>query len=189
MNQKEGIVLTGFMGSGKSAVGRILANRLSRSFIDLDHLIEKHEKMSISNIFAEHGEACFRKLELEYLQKVIVADSCVIALGGGALQQQEVMNLVQHHAILIYLKVPEETLLNRLKKDKKRPMLHDSQGHLLDETGLRNKIRSLIRKREPCYQKADITVSVKPHWMIHETANEIARSLHHHAPTAFPEND
>lgn len=182
MNQKQAIVLTGFMGSGKSAVGRMIARRLDRPFYDLDKVIEEGEDRVIAEIFRTDGEARFRKLELAYLKKVLNNRPMVLALGGGALQQEAVLQLVRDNGLTIFLDVPEQTLVQRLKKDKKRPLLRDSEGNLHGDDELEEKIRNLLQKRMPLYRTADITIRVSPRWTVFETTDMLIRKLNEYAP-------
>jgi len=126
------IVLVGYMGSGKTTVGRIVANHLNIKFLDLDDYIEEGEAMSIPTIFETKGEIYFRKKEIEYLQKVFSnEDSFVLSLGGGTPcfgKNMEIIN--EQTANSFYLNVDINELTNRLKKEKShRPMI----SHLEDE--------------------------------------------------------
>ncbi len=126
------IVLVGYMGSGKSTVGRIVANHLNINFLDLDDYIEENENMSIASIFDTKGEIYFRKKEIEYLNKIFSTDdSFVLSLGGGTPCFGDNMRLVNDKtANSFYLNVGINELTNRLLKEKNhRPMI----SHLQDE--------------------------------------------------------
>ena len=126
------IVLVGYMGSGKTTVGRIVANHLNVNFLDLDTFIEEGEKMSVSAIFKEKGEIYFRKKEIEYLEKVFsIEDSFVLSLGGGTPCFGKNMELINEKtANSFYLNVGINELTDRLKKEKNhRPMI----SHLEDD--------------------------------------------------------
>ena len=104
VQKKRIIYLTGFMGSGKSTIGPILANTLGYRFIDLDSYIEKLVSKTVSRIFAEQGEPAFRLLETEAVQSLTREQDMIISLGGGTLATGENLRLVKEHGILIYLK-------------------------------------------------------------------------------------
>lgn len=188
MKKKNTIVLTGFMGSGKSTIGKMLATRFGGSFRDLDQEIEKGEGEKIYRIFQKKGEEHFRALERLYFSECISKKPLVLAVGGGAIQQTEIFEYVKNHTILVYLKVPEETLYTRLKKDKERPLLRDEDGLLLDDKKLQEKIRKLLSFREQTYFLADVILTVKPGWTKQETTNHLATLLSEYAPAATPPN-
>ncbi|MDF4204953.1 shikimate kinase [Maribacter sp. SA7] len=126
------IVLVGYMGSGKSTVGRIVANHLNINFLDLDDYIEEAEAMSIASIFETKGEIYFRKKEIEYLNKIFSnEDSFVLSLGGGTpCFGKNMEHINENTANSFYLNVGIHELTNRLKKEKShRPMI----SHLEDE--------------------------------------------------------
>jgi shikimate kinase len=187
MDAKNVIVLTGFMGSGKSRIGQGLAGRLGLPFHDLDAVIEQQEQKSISEIFKSKGEKYFRGMELECFRNLVEQAPAVVALGGGAIQQEGIRVLLRKHALTVYLDVPMETLFLRLKKDKKRPLLRDGDGNLLDDDRLRSRISELLTKREPLYRTADLTVSVHPQWSRNRSTIEVIRQLKKHAPTSLTE--
>ena len=189
MKKKNTIVLTGFMGSGKSTIGKILASRLGGSFRDLDHEIEMKEGEKISHIFQKLGENHFRALERHHFFECISSRPLVLAVGGGAIQQTEILEFVKNHTLMVYLNVPEETLFMRLKKDKERPLLRDKFGILLDDEKLREKIRELLMLREQTYLLADVTLAVRPNWSKLETANHLANLLSEYASAATPPNN
>jgi shikimate kinase len=145
------IYLTGFMGSGKSSVGPKLAAVLGLDFVDLDVEIEKGTGRSIPIIFAQEGEAAFRKLEAEALAS-IPAGGSVVALGGGALMNQASLAAVLGAGTLIYLKASAGTLKARLDKEQAgRPVL-EGKSDLLET------IRELMDSRGPVYEKAHHTI-------------------------------
>ncbi|TVQ71454.1 MAG: shikimate kinase [Balneolaceae bacterium] len=185
MEARNLIVLTGFMGSGKSRIGQELADRLELPFFDLDKVIEKEEKLKIPDIFRTKGEEYFRMAERSCFRTMPGHGPAVLALGGGAIQQKEIRDLLKQQALTIFLDVPVETLFQRLKKDKKRPLLQDSQGKLLSDELLRKRISELLSKRKIHYLQADIRVPVQPHWSRQQTINELIRLLREYAPASL----
>ena len=118
------IVLSGFMGSGKTTVGRRLAAALDMQFVDMDLYIEKKTGMTVKEIFAEYGELHFRALETETVKELAQSNHFVIATGGGTLMQpQNVEGFHQGGGTIYYLDVPLAALQERLKNDKRRPLL------------------------------------------------------------------
>ncbi len=144
------IALTGFMGTGKSAVGRYLAKRLGYSYIDVDHEIERSKGMRITDIFKTYGEEAFRDMESETIAKVVRHTNAVISTGGGAVMRQENLDRLRERCIIVCLKASPETILSRVKNNKDRP--------LLDTADPMTRIKELLRQREPYYQRADITI-------------------------------
>lgn len=140
------MILTGFMGSGKTTVGRRVAELLDREFIDLDHYIVESEGRTIPSIFDSEGEAGFREIEKESLKNVIGSTDAVISTGGGIITYEESRALLkdnEHHTVY-YLSAPFELLYERIKDDENRPML--KQGY---ET-----VRALYESRTPLYEAA-----------------------------------
>lgn len=150
--KSENIVLGGFMGSGKSSVGRRLAAALNMKFIDLDRYIEKKAGKTVSQIFAESGEAYFRALETETVRELSMEKQCVIAVGGGTLMREE--NIEEFHkgsCAIYYLDVPLRALQERLKNDKRRPLLQVENRSAV--------IEKLLNERRPRYLAgADVVV-------------------------------
>ena len=146
------ISLTGFMGCGKSSVGRRLSELLCCSFMDLDDVLVEREGKNIPEIFATEGETAFRHMELKALEHIINIDGIVLALGGGTVMTEECADLVKEKTLCIYLKASVETLLERLDgKAAGRPMLADAD--------LRTRIETLMEKRSSTYEKtAHITI-------------------------------
>jgi shikimate kinase len=151
------IFLIGFMGSGKSTIGPILANTMGYSFVDLDAAIELREGKKINEIFSEHGEQFFRSIERTLLEEIASsADKTIISLGGGTIANDDALRYVKATGIVVYLKITEEQIYKRLHTKGDRPMLRDDNGNLLNGEPLMAKIRSLLDKRTPYYDQADI---------------------------------
>src|SRR5690606_2687706 len=118
------VIFIGVMGSGKTTVGRLVAERTGRGFIDLDEMIEKSAGRQIVEIFDDVGEDGFRVLELEVLREVSSATHAVIATGGGIVIRPENREILQRLGIVVWLDAPPEELLKRIGDDASRPMLH-----------------------------------------------------------------
>lgn len=140
------IVLIGFMGTGKSAVGKILAKRLKRDWLDVDQVIEDTEKRKISDIFEKDGEAHFRRLEKETIQKVTGRSNLVITTGGGAVLDADNRAALKKNGFLITLSATPETIFQRVRHARHRPLLKGD---------LRAEIQRLMAEREPFYRESD----------------------------------
>jgi shikimate kinase len=144
------VYLTGFMGAGKSAVGRALARLLGRPFLDTDALIERRAGRSVAQIFAAGGEPAFRRLERQAVARAARRRGIVCALGGGALLHPPSRRLVASSGLLVALTCSERELWRRLKPTLAlRPLL----------SGGRPALRRLLRARRGAYARADISVS------------------------------
>ena len=154
------IYLTGFMGSGKSTIGRILANVLGYRFMDLDEEITLREGRFIGEIFRVEGEAYFRELERRILEETYTEERAVVATGGGTLARPENMRRTLKEGTVVYLMLQEEDLVHRLKRLRSRPLLLDASGKPLPPDTLRRRIAQLLREREPVYRLAQVHVPV-----------------------------
>lgn len=151
------IFLIGYMGSGKSVIGRKLAHKLHYEFIDLDEYIEKKYNQTISEIFAKQGEQKFRELENKYLKELITKSNAVIATGGGTPCFYDNMKLLNKHGITIYLKATPEFLFKRLKKSpQKRPLLEKN-----NKKELLGFIKNSLKEREKYYLKAKYVIDAE----------------------------
>lgn len=157
-DRSERIFIAGFMGSGKSTIGPLLASALGRRFIDLDAVIEKKEGMSIPRIFTEKGEPAFRDMERRELLIIAGQRGVVVATGGGALTDEGSLAIVQRSGVLVYLEVSVDVLVERLRGMSGRPMIAAEDGTLLPGGKLRERVTSLLRSRENAYRLADIIV-------------------------------
>ena len=143
---EKNIVLIGFMGTGKSSVGKILAKRLNRIWVDIDLRIEESQKRKIADIFEKEGEAHFRQLEKEMVQEVSVGTGLVITTGGGVVMDPGNMEALSKTGLVIALAAKPETIFQRVKDSRHRPLLKG--GDLMEE------IRRLLSLRQPYYEKA-----------------------------------
>ncbi|MEW5954038.1 MAG: shikimate kinase [Bacillota bacterium] len=148
---EQNLVLIGFMGTGKTVVGRRLALRLGRRFIDTDAVIEEITGLTIPRIFARYGVVRFRAEEALLVQKLAREKNLVIATGGGTVLNPENIRLLHERGILIGLTAPVEILYQRLRNKKNRPLLR--RGNFEE------KINSLLAEREGAYSMAEYTVN------------------------------
>ena len=148
------IILIGFMGAGKTTVGNVVAERLNQPLFDTDQLIEQQTGMSISKIFEDYGENEFRRLETKILKGNLSANKdWVLSVGGGLPLKEENRGLLQKMGIVVYLRVQPDTVLQRLKGDKTRPLLQGGD--------VKQKVESLLRQRGTIYEEgADIVIDV-----------------------------
>lgn len=144
------IVLTGFMGAGKTEVGRELARILGWKVIDVDDEIVKAQGVPINEIFGKRGEPAFRDIETEMIRKVSGKRNVIISTGGGAVLRQENMEILREHGVIVCLWADPETVLRRTKGNNERPLLQV-------EDPLK-KITELLEFRRPFYEKADIMI-------------------------------
>lgn len=149
------IIMIGFMGSGKTTIGKKLARRLELEFIDTDDMIEEQTGQEITDIFAQKGEAYFRKLETDALRQLLQKEKrCVIAVGGGLPMQPENQPLLRELGTVVFLEADTDTLVLRLRNDTKRPKLQGGD--------LRERIETLMAQREETYIKtANLRVSTE----------------------------
>ncbi len=117
------IILCGFMGSGKSTVGKVFSSKLGRKFVDLDNFIEEKAGQKISEIFSNHGEDYFRKLESDALKEVLSCDKkIVLSLGGGTIVSKINQDIIKNNGILFFIDTPFEICYSRISGDKSRPI-------------------------------------------------------------------
>jgi len=149
---KTNIALIGFMGAGKTAAGRLLAEKLGKKLVELDSLIELKAGKSIPDIFHKDGEAAFRQLEIEVTREVAGNMNQIIACGGGVVLNQINIDRLKEGAVVVYLTASPEVVLQRVSDDSSvRPLLENSNKELA--------IRELLKFRQPLYeQAADIEI-------------------------------
>lgn len=147
------IVLTGFMGTGKSTVGRLLARRLGFAFLDLDELIERETGMAIREIFSNYGEARFRELESEAIKRLAsggLGDKLVVSTGGGAVVREENRSFLKGWGTLVCLNASNEEILRRVGNRPDRPLLAGPDRE--------EKMTRLLRERQDAYRDCDLEI-------------------------------
>jgi shikimate kinase len=176
---RRSVVLVGMMGVGKSSIGRRLATRLGIPFVDADSEIEKAAGMSISDIFARHGEVAFRNGEARVIARLLETGPQVLATGGGAFMNEGTRAAVKAKGVSVWLAAEFEVLMRRIAKRKnERPMLQtDDPAQTL---------RQLLAQRDPVYALADLTVQSReePHEAI---VGEIVAALAGFLNVALPQ--
>ena len=167
INNKLNISLCGMMGSGKSVIGKTLANKLNYNFIDVDKMIEIDAKKTIKTIFEEDGEEYFRQLEEKITINILENKETVISLGGGAIVNQSIRNSIKKNSYNIYLNVDVDILIYRLQNSKTRPLIY--------KKNLKKELNNLISIREKFYLKADLIVKNEKN--IIETTEKIIKKI------------
>tara|TARA_B100000767_G_scaffold120676_1_gene114963 strand:+ start:186 stop:698 length:513 start_codon:yes stop_codon:yes gene_type:complete len=163
MNSNKNIVFLGMMGSGKSSIGNLVSKKLNIPFIDIDFLIEKYAGMSISKIFEDNGEDYFRNLEEKITLKSLKNKKNIISLGGGGFINDKIRKDILSNHFSFWLDWEESILLDRIRKNKKRPLAFKST----DE-----EIKVIIKKRIKTYSKAQFKVNCNK-----LTKNEIVKKI------------
>ena len=169
-NMKDNIALIGFMGSGKTTIGKLLAKTMEMKFVDIDKIIEATEKKSINDIFKEKGQIYFRDLEREIILQESSRNNCVIATGGGSILDNENVKSLQETSFIVFLDASVECLYLRLKDNTTRPILNDAE----DKKQL---IEELLEKRKFLYQiSANFIIHIDENTSIYETVDKIKES-------------
>lgn len=151
MRHPVNLALIGFMGTGKTSVGHLVAELLHYAYVDTDEMIESSTGRSISDIFARDGEPAFRALESAVVQELGSRTKTVISTGGGLPTIQKNLELLKTHSVVICLWASPEKIWERVKNQAHRPLLHDPEPQ--------KKIRSLLAAREPFYKQADVLIN------------------------------
>jgi shikimate kinase len=152
-DSKPNIVLIGFMGAGKTSIGKILARKLNLELLETDELIQEKAGMSISQIFETAGEITFRELEIEAVKEISQKEHFVIASGGGIVLNSINIERLRQRAIIVYLYASEGEIVNRIKQDKNpRP--------LISEKNAETDVKELMKLRGPLYRRsADLIIN------------------------------
>ena len=145
MESKENIVFLGMMGSGKSIIGLLISKKLNLQFYDIDQLIEKELKMSITDIFEKKGEKFFREFEEKITLKVLKKKETVVSLGGGAFMNKKIRDEILNNHCSFWLKLNNQNLILRIKNNPKRPLAYKAT---------KQELENLINKRSFFYSKA-----------------------------------
>tara|TARA_Y100001936_G_C16046187_1_gene654779 strand:- start:1000 stop:1509 length:510 start_codon:yes stop_codon:yes gene_type:complete len=150
---KKNLVLIGMMGVGKSTIGRLLSKKLDIPFEDLDRSIEKMQNLKISEIFRSKGEAYFRKIEEKECLKIIKKKGRIIALGGGTFMNERIRKNIMNKSLTVWLNLPPDEIFNRIKKNKKRPLLANAKS--------KKDVEKIYLKRKKIYSLADFELNCK----------------------------
>ena len=163
------LALIGFMGTGKSSVGRLVAEQLRFEFLDTDELIEAHANKSITEIFAQNGEPAFRKLEHQLVADLATRTHTVIATGGGLPVNPANLESLKQHALVICLWASPEKIYERVHAQTHRPLLREPDPQ--------TKIRTLLAARAPAYRQADVLLNSECRSM-REVAQQVVNQFH-----------
>tara|TARA_B100000963_G_scaffold277477_1_gene245856 strand:+ start:239 stop:763 length:525 start_codon:yes stop_codon:yes gene_type:complete len=163
MKSSKNIVFVGMMGSGKSTIGLLLSKKLKKSFFDVDTYIEKELGKKISILFKEKGEKFFREYEEKITLKILEKKNIIIAMGGGAFLNKNIRSEVLKNHLSFWLKWNSEILINRIKKNPKRPIAFNST---------KNELIDMIKKRSNFYSKAMYKINCNNY-----TKTEIIRKI------------
>lgn len=150
-NTGPNLYLVGFMGVGKSALGRRVAKELGYRFIDSDQVIEKRAGKKIPEIFEAPGEAAFRRMERDFIESGHPEKACVVSCGGGLVVQRGMPELLKSRGVVICLFASAESIIERTRRNKNRPLLNVEDPE--------TKVRELLAEREPMYMDAGICIS------------------------------
>jgi len=143
---KSNIALIGFMGTGKTVVGKVLAQKLGKRFVEMDSLIEQKVGKSIPDIFQQDGEIAFRELEIKVTKEVSRDENLIIACGGGIVLNKINIDRLRQNSVIVCLTASPEAILKRVSGNEYRPLLHTPDKSI--------KIQELLAFREPFYDRA-----------------------------------
>ena len=163
------VVLVGMMGSGKTAVGRELAQKLAVPFLDSDHEIETAAAMSIAEIFERDGEPFFRARETEVITRLLESQACILSTGGGAFLQARNREVISDTGVSVWLNADLPLLWSRVKHKNTRPLLRTADPF--------QTLSDLYHARIPFYRKADLSVQARPEYAIGDMADAVIAAL------------
>ena len=179
MSLNKTVVLVGMMGSGKTAVGKVLAATLDVPFVDSDHEISKAANRSISEIFERDGNDFFRLVESRVIKRILCGLPCVLATGGGAFMSAKNRVLIANSGISVFLNVDLETLWQRVRHKKSRP--------LLETTNPEATLAKIFKERKDQYSLADLSISFSYNCSIEQTSLKLLSVLSQRSDVLSPE--
>lgn len=163
------LVLIGFMGTGKTTLGKALAERLARPLVDLDDVIVREQGMEIGELFARYGEDYFRRIEHETLCRYVAQPDLILSPGGGAVLQEANRAVMRVHCLVVCLTAQPEVILRRVEQDKTvRPVLEQREP---GQSKL-ERIEQVLAERRTCYQEADLVLDTS-HASIEELTEQV----------------
>lgn len=181
----ERIWICGFMGAGKSTLGRLLAARLGVSFTDLDRHLAERAGMSIPEIFEKEGEEGFRERERALVLELAREGSGVIALGGGSLQDRSLADHLRKHGLLIFIDTPFSVIFERIREDTGRPLADKAGEPGGDHDEGRGRLKALLERRRPLYEQAELslhpeqTAPQRPEQLVDQLMDKIRLHVSH----------
>jgi shikimate kinase len=173
------LIFCGFMGAGKSKLGRLCATNMALDFYDLDQVIAKKAGKSIPEIFDSEGEAAFRDLEARCLDEMLLTDHRILSLGGGAIRSVEHAEALKVNDVLVWIDPAFELLLERIIGDARRPMVGTDPDHA------RRTLTDLYDRRMPIYDRAQIRFRPQATWFPQVSANKLTSILKRYANRAI----
>lgn len=150
---RQNVYLVGFMGTGKTTIGKELARLMGRKFVDIDLEIEKRFGMTVSEIFAQHGEATFRKAEEDLAMELAASTNRIVATGGGTILNPRIYQAFDSSGLLVCLYTQKDDLVDRLQRTDKRPLL---RGQTEEE--VRRRVERLLEERKAAYDRVGVRV-------------------------------
>ena len=166
---KKTVALVGMMGSGKSAVGKVVASLINVPFIDADVEIERAAKLSIPEIFERHGEKFFREKEDQVTKRLLQAVPCILATGGGAFTNKNIRKSIARHGVSVWLNADVTTLWSRVKHKKTRPLLQTNNP--------KKTLTNIYIERREIYSLADVIVDSQAKSSLEDMAYTVITSL------------
>jgi shikimate kinase len=161
------LYLVGFMGTGKTTVGRAVAHKLNFHLVDSDHEIERQQAKTIPEIFAQDGEPAFRQMERDFIERGHAAERMIVSCGGGLVVQPGMLDLLRSKGVVVCLHASIETILARTARHRNRP--------LLDVTNPDERVRALFAEREPIYKRSG-TVILTDSRPLHDIVGHVMRA-------------
>jgi shikimate kinase len=166
---RRSVVLVGMMGSGKTAVGRVLAQRLGAPFLDSDAAIEEAAQASIAEIFERDGEPFFRDREAEVIARLLSGPPAVVSTGGGAFMAERNRRTIAEKGVALWLDAALDTLWDRVRHKDTRPLLRTADP--------RGTLAALYEKRVPVYRLAELSIRAEPGFSVEDTATRALAAL------------
>ena len=166
---KKTVALVGMMGSGKSAIGKVIASILDVPFVDADVEIEKAAKLSIPEIFERHGEKFFRDKESQVIERLLKDKPCILATGGGAFINDNIRTSIKNHSVSVWLNADVETLWKRVKHKSTRPLIRTGNP--------KKTLINIYKERIETYSLADLIIESNGTSSLEKMANRVITSL------------